>query len=63
MNEIHIFTTDVNISTMKKQIAHSGTVRWVYLARNYRIMRKLTRELGENFVAVNIADILNHGTH
>jgi surface carbohydrate biosynthesis protein (TIGR04326 family) len=59
MNEIHIFTTDVNISTMKKQIAHSGTVRWVYLARNYRIMRKLTRELGENFVAVNIADILN----
>ena len=59
MNEIHIFTTDVNISIMKKHAAHSGTVRWVYLARNYRTMRQLIRELGENFVAVDIADILN----
>ncbi len=59
MNEIYIFSADVDLTTMKNHVSHLGTLRWVYFARDYRIMRKLALELGEKSAAINIADILN----
>jgi surface carbohydrate biosynthesis protein (TIGR04326 family) len=59
MNKINIVTTDVDISIIKKHVAHSETVRWLFLARDYRLMRQLARELGEKSTAIIITDILS----
>jgi surface carbohydrate biosynthesis protein (TIGR04326 family) len=59
MNKICIATTAIDSSRLRKHVAHSETVRWIFLARDYRLMRRLARELGKKFAAVIITDILS----
>ncbi|HHT9112423.1 MAG: hypothetical protein HZC52_05585 [Planctomycetes bacterium] len=59
MNEILIVTTMVDSSTIKRNIIQRKPLRWVYLARDYRLMKQFSRELGENFAAVSITGLLD----
>lgn len=59
MNTVHIITADIRSTAKKELPAYPGKMRWVYLARDYRLMRKIDRELGNRYLPINISDILN----
>lgn len=59
MNKIYIVTKDVNILAVKKYFVHSGTIRWLFLAKDYRLMRQFEKKLGDKFANIVISDTLN----
>lgn len=60
--KIQIVTTSLNCGEIQRLFEGAGPIRWVYLARDYRFMRQLSLDLGNKFVAVDIADLLNQVT-
>lgn len=59
MDEIRIVTTSLKSGAIQGLFKDTGRIRWVYLAKDYRLMRQLSLDLGDKFVAVGIDDLLN----